>query len=421
MFMAATLHASKAGFGISALLLLALAPALTRAQAGAPTPGGRTITVHPAVGPTIDAAEKARFGLFPNYAPDDFQEARFVRSLTPDSTITLNTSLRDGRQLIRTCLPVELATIHDIIERRQRELGVGSPQELATAGRPTAPGTTAEMLGRSYSVEVRSGNRFVGVLQAATAETLDFDTPDLGRVHVLRGNLKELVLLNAEQARKGHDYIGNGERLFFGPTARNLRKGEGSVQDIDVFLLTANYGFTDNFSLGVIATFIPQAGTDNLVGLTPKASVPLSSNVRVGVGALALFRGGQTAGVTYANATVGSADNNLTGGLGFGFGSGGFGSTPVFMVGGATRVGKRISLVDETYIVHSGSRNGTLSATGVAGIAGVRVTWPRISGGLGLAYVGLNYNDTYSSGSISNTNGQVLPYLDVAFRFGGVK
>ncbi|MDQ2793057.1 MAG: hypothetical protein M3Y12_03480, partial [Bacteroidota bacterium] len=292
--MAATLRASKAGFGLSALLLLALAPALTRAQAGSPAPGGRTLTVHPAVGPTIDAAEKARFGLFPNYATDDFQEARFVRSLTPDSTITLNTSLRDGRQLTRTCLPIELATMHDIIERRQRELGAGSPQELAAAGLPAAPGTTAEVLGRSYSVEVRSGNRFVGVLQAVTTEALDFDTPDLGRVHVLRGNLQELVLLSAEQARKGHDYVGNGERLFFGPTARNLRKGEGSVQDIDVFLLTANYGFTDNFSLGVIATFIPQAGTSNLVGLTPKASVPLSSNVRVGVGALALFSGGQT-------------------------------------------------------------------------------------------------------------------------------
>ncbi len=415
------LRISVARFGATALLLMALAPAGSRAQMLPPAPAGRVLAVHPAVGPVIDAAEKARFGLFPNYATDDFQEARFLRSLTPDSALTLQTSLRDGRQLTRACLPVEFATMHDVIERRQRELGAGQPQPLATAPLPVAAaGSTPEEPGRSYSVEVRSGNRFMGVLQAASDEALDFDTPDLGRVHVLRTNLREMVLLSAEQARTGRDYVGNGERLFFGPTARNLRRGEGSVQDIDVFLLTANYGISDNFSMGVIATFIPQAGSDNLFGLMPKASVPLSANVRVGAGALVLFAGGEAAGVTYANATLGSADHHLTGGLGFGFsGGGGFGSTPVLMVGGATRVGRRISLVDETYILHLS--DGNTSATGVAGIAGLRVTWPRISGGLGLAYLGFSYNDSYSSSRISNSAVEAFPYLDVAFRFGKVK
>ena len=286
------------------------------------------------------------------------------------------------------------------------------------------PGSPTEIIGRSYSVEVRSGNRFVGVLQAADAEALDFDTPDLGRVHVLRSNLKELVLLSAEQARTGRDYVGNGERLFFGPTARNLRKGEGSVQDVDVFLLTANYGLSDNFSMGIIASFIPTAGSYNFFGLTPKASVPLGANVRAGAGALVLFSGGETAGVTYANVTVGDADHNLTGGIGFGFsGSGGFGSTPVLMLGGATRIGRRISLVDETYVVHSSSTSSSnnFSATGVAGIAGLRITWPRISGGVGLAYAGFSYNDSYSSSRISNSAATAYPYLDVAFRFGRVK
>lgn len=425
--MTTALCASAAGFGTGLFFLLALAPAPTRAQA-APATAERALVAHPAVGPSIDAAEKASFGLFPTIATDNFVEARFVRSLTPDSAFTLKISLRDGRLLARPCLPIEFTTVHDVIERRQRELGVGVAQPFmadATAAVPvTTPetGHTIETIGRSYSVEVRSGNRFVGVLQAATAEALDFDTPDLGRVHVLRTNLKEMVLLNAEQARTGRDYVGNGERLFFGPTARNLRRGEGAVQDVDVFLLTANYGISDNFSMGVIATFIPERGTNNLFGLTPKASVPLGTNVRVGAGALVLFNGSGAGGVTYANATVGSADHNLTGGVGFGFSSsGGFGSTPVLMLGGATRLGRRISLVDETYVVHYSGRNGNSSATGVAGIAGVRVTWPRISGGLGLAYLGFSYNDSYSNSRVSNTNGTTYPYLDVAFRFGGVK
>ena len=426
--MTPALHASAAGFGTGLFFLLALAPAPTRAQT-APAAAERVLVAHPAVGTAIDAAEKASVGVFPTIATDNFVEASFVRSLTPDSALTLKISLRDGRLLARPCLPIELATVHDVIERRQRELGVGVAQPFTAdppaAAVPTATpeaGHTIETIGRSYSVEVRSGNRFVGVLQAATAEALDFDTPDLGRVHVLRINLKEMVLLNAEQARTGRDYVGNGERLFFGPTARNLRRGEGAVQDVDVFLLTANYGISDNFSMGVIATFIPERGSSNLFGLTPKASVPLGTNVRVGAGALVLFNRYGAGGVTYANATVGSADHNLTGGIGFGFSSNdGFGSTPVLMLGGATRVGRRISLVDETYVVHYSGRNGNSSATGVAGIAGVRVTWPRISGGLGLAYLGFSYNDSYSNSRVSNTNGTTYPYLDVAFRFGGVK
>ena len=63
----------------------------------AQAPAERVIVVSPAVGEAIDGAEKARFGLFPDYAADDFQEARFLRALAPDSAITLRTRLRDGR------------------------------------------------------------------------------------------------------------------------------------------------------------------------------------------------------------------------------------------------------------------------------------------------------------------------------------
>ncbi|WP_460503078.1 hypothetical protein, partial [Hymenobacter agri] len=117
------LRAASAGFGA----LLLLAPALTHAQTAPPPPTERVLVVHPAVGPEIDAAEKARFGLFPNYAADDFQAARFVRSLTPDSAITLKTTLRNGRQLTRPYLPEEFAAVHDVIEQRQRELATAPP------------------------------------------------------------------------------------------------------------------------------------------------------------------------------------------------------------------------------------------------------------------------------------------------------
>jgi hypothetical protein len=402
-------------------LALAAAHAPARAQA----PAERTLVVSPAVGEVIDAAEKARFGLFPNYAADNFLDARFVRALAPDSALTLRIRQRNGQVLNRPSQPAEFEAVRDLIEQRMRELGPAATGAATTApgrGSGAAPaGGQPEIAGRSYSVELKSGNSFVGVLRMSDARELEFETKDLGTVRVQRANLRDLALLTDGQSRRGYDYVGNGNRLFFGPTARNLRRGEGYVQDVDIFLLSANYGLTDNFSMGIIASFVPGLGSYNLFGLTPKVSFgSAKDNLRFGAGAMVIFVSGYTAGVTYANATVGNADNNLTGGVGFGFsGSGGFGSTPVFMLGGATRVSRRIFLMNESYLVRY---TDTYSkSTGLAGIAGLRVAWPRISGSLGLMYVHTSYDEQYTYSRVSQNYTDALPYAEVTFRFGRAK
>ena len=401
--------------------------------ARAQTPAERVLVVSPSVGEVIDGAEKAHFGLFLYYGADDFQEARFLQALAPDSAITLRTRLRNGRQVARPCTPAEFRAVGAAIARRLREVGPAPAPTLAPAasapaavprpGRSAAvlPGQGPELVGRSYSVELRSGNAFIGVLQAASDQELEFATKDLGVVRIQRGNLKQLVLLTAGQAAKGYDDVGNGTRLFFAPTARNLRRGEGYLQNSEVFLLSANYGLTDNFSMGAIASFIPRAGSDNFFGLTPKVSFASSENVHLGGGALVLFVGGGAGGVAYGNVTYGSADHNFTAGLGYGFtGGGGFSSTPVLLLGGSTRVGRRISLLDETYILRA--RAGSGSATLVAGVAGVRVAGSRISGALGLAYFAFSYRNNGAYGSTNgNTVGDAFPYAELAVRFGKIK
>jgi hypothetical protein len=211
-------------------------------------------------------------------------------------------------------------------------------------------------------------------------------------------------------------YAGNGSRLFVGPTARNLRRGEGTVQNIALFALTADYGISNRFSVGVLGTFVPGLGNYNLVGIAPKFSVPVGQRLHVGVGAFGLYVAGTAVALTYANATLGTADHQLTAGIGFGVsGSGGFGSTPVLLLGGATRLGRRLFLVDETYLLHTSSGRN-LSA--LAGVAGARAVWPRLSAGLGLAYLAYDYREQSGSSTISNRNGAVGPYADVTFRFG---
>jgi hypothetical protein len=262
---------------------------------------------------------------------------------------------------------------------------------------PSVAGPRQEIIEQMYSVELRSGTNFLGTLQAATAQDLTFVTKDLGTVTVLRTNLRQLTLLTPKQASLGFDNVGNGTRLFFAPTARNLRKGEGYVQDIDIVLLGINYGITDNFSIGVLVPIVPGLGL-NVFALTPKLSIPVNDKLAFGVGTLFAVVDGSTGGIAYSVATYGSADNNVTAGLGYAFAGGEFSSTPVAVVGGAVRIARRISLIDETYIADGG----------VGGLLGVRAAASRVSGSLGFLY---------ASGL-----GQIYPaYLDFVYRFGKVK
>jgi hypothetical protein len=94
--------------------------------------------------------------------------------------------------------------------------------------------------------------------------------------------------------------------------------------------------------------------------------------------------------------TYGTANQNLTLGLGYAFAEGEVSSTPVVVLGGATRVSRRISLLNETYLAGGG-------ALGLLGVAG-----PQFSGSLGFVYG-------------SEVGGIFPAYAEVAYRFGRVK
>lgn len=265
-----------------------------------------------------------------------------------------------------------------------------------------------EVIGQIYSVETLGGTQFSGTLHASTDLTLTFETKEMGLVTVQRANLRQLMSQTPEQARRGFDYVGNSTHMFLAPTARNLRQGEGYVQAIDVFLLGANYGVTDNFSVGLLVPVVPVVGVPFVV-VTPKVSAPVSDKLHLGVGVLYGFAtgvagGSGSAGVGYGLATYGTADTNVTFGLGYGFSSEGGASSPVAIVGANVRLSRLFSLVNETYIANFDT-NGNL-----AGLAGFRYASPRFSGSLGALYITSRYN------------GGIYPaYLDVAYRFGKVK
>lgn len=302
--------------------------------------------------------------------------------------------------------------------RAQQPALPGAPQPAApplpamrTAELPTANviGHPGENIGQTYTVETVGGTQFSGVLRAATEEALTFETRELGVVTVQRISLRQLTNQTPDQARRGFDYVGNSTHMFLAPTARNLHQGEGEVQVIDIFLADINYGITDNISVGLLVPVIPFLGIPALA-ITPKVSVPVSDKLRVGAGVLYGFTtglgdgGGESGGLGYGLATYGTADTNLTLGLGYGFAGGNGGSSPVGVIGANVRLSRLFTFVNETYVANFDSNGG------FAGLAGLRYATPRFSGSLGALYF------------TSRSNSGIYPaYLDVAFRFGKIK
>lgn len=323
-------------------------------------------------------------------------------------------------------------------------LALGLPaaaQAQKTTASPNAPATAnGYLLGRTYRVETVKGTTFTANLVGLSLTGLEFESQELGHISLERAQVRRAELQGeapGNETKPSYYDIGNGTRIFNAPTGRGLRKGEGTVQTTYLFFVGAEYGITNNFSLGATVSLLPGVPlSQQAFVIAPKFTAPISEKVHVGAGVIYANipfdesdSGG--AGVGYGSLTYGSAEDNLTLGVGYGFTSGEIGSTPVLQLGGQKRISRRISLLSENYIVAD-------SRAGMGGLYGVKFNWRRTSLGVAAAYAYIfghdeqdfeySYNPntgTYTTRPVTRRVGgefgtsYIIPvYLDFAFRFG---
>ena len=174
----------------------------------------------------------------------------------------------------------------------------------------------------------------------------------------------------------------NATRLFFAPTARMLKKGEGYVANHWLFFMDGYGGITDRFTLGGTMTLFP---TDNFLKnnayfISPKIGVTQGESFNTAVGA---WIGGapfssdagavNTFGIAYGVATWGGPDASLTLGGGYGFAEGKMARNPMAMIGGTRRLSRHVAFVTENWIAPNEQQHPLVSA-GIR-ILGEKVTW----------------------------------------------
>jgi hypothetical protein len=296
---------------------------------------------------------------------------------------------------------------------------------------------------KMYSIETNDGAVITGALVREDSAVIVIRTASLGDVTVQKSSIKAIKEIDQSSFKKGSYWFENpnSTRYVIGPSAIPLRKGEGYYQNLYLFGQSVNFGVTDNLSIGggtEIASLIFAQEPPFVFFLTPKYGRKLCKKVHAGAGILYVYeklsygsRSGNHIGIPYAIGTYGTADNNVTLGIGwlyhrvkYNYGypvqrdtiASGFKSSPIITVSGMFRPARRFALTSENWAIPVTRTHYDYSGIPTTSTEyefyfsyGARFIGERISVDFGF----VNSSDIFENIIIG------IPYIDFVVKFGG--
>ncbi len=204
-------------------------------------------------------------------------------------------------------------------------------------------------------INVRSGSKLIGNFELWNGTELTMSA-EFGEQNISLESIESVRNLSSKYFKEGEFYERdpNNTRLFFSPTGRSLKAGQGYFADYELFFPGVAYGLTDRFAFG--GGVFPFSSGDFFLGwLTPKLGIIETEDKAFAVGVLSLFitDGGETfnSGILYGVLTLGEPDRAITLGLGYGYVESELADKPVLMIGGERRIGKRTKIITENWII----------------------------------------------------------------------
>jgi hypothetical protein len=205
----------------------------------------------------------------------------------------------------------------------------------------------------TYQIELIDGSVLIGKIISENEHTLQFLT---------NSNIK--MSIPVEQIRNKEKISGrivkgqlwrsdpNRTRLFFAPTGKALKAGQGYFSVYEVFFPTVALGITNYIAIAGGISLFP-GSSEQLLYLAPKVT-PIQVDkfdLSAGVLLLKIPDEDETAGILYGVSTYGTENSALTVGIGFAFAGGEFADKPVFALGGEVRVSRYIKLISENWLI----------------------------------------------------------------------
>ena len=144
----------------------------------------------------------------------------------------------------------------------------------------------------------------------------------------------------------------NQTRVFFAPTGRALKSGQGYFSVYEIFFPFIAVGASDYITLAGGLSLFP-GSSEQLFYLAPKITPLQLEKFDLSAGILYIFVPDEVnnAGIFYTVGTYGTAAASITFGLGFGFSGGDVADKPVYAVGAELRSSNSVAFITENWFI----------------------------------------------------------------------
>jgi hypothetical protein len=242
--------------------------------------------------------------------------------------------------------------------------------------------------GSKVVVIMKNGDTYKGEILSRDSESILLKTVN-GEISLIESRVRSIEKNSYKNRKKNQRKKGSKSRFkfdnphdtryFFGPSGIPIEKGGGYYQNILVVFNFANYGISDNISIGGGLEFLSTVSGSPIWFLTPKAGFPIGNNMHLGGGFIMAGLAGVGSGsLGYGVFTYGTHESNVSAGIGYGFINGELGSSPTLVFSGTHRTSNSTSLLTENYIISSGTGESIYF-----GIHGLRILSEKSSFDLG--------------------------------------
>ena len=248
----------------------------------------------------------------------------------------------------------------------------------------------------------KDGSTIIGRIVEVGETEVRFETK-LGKLTIPIQTIKRIKEVPESSIRKGQYWYPNpnATRLYFGPTARMLKRGECYFADYELFFPALTVGVTDRITIGGGMSIFPGVSLDKqLFYLTPKVGLKSFNNLQFAAGALVIKVPDESrlVGILYSLGTFGTPDGSVSVGLGYGFVGRHTANKPMVMIGGEKRLTRRVAIVSENWIIPG-------------------VDQPVVAYGIRLLGEGLSFDIAFLNEIGSDAIFPGIPYVDLVFKF----
>ena len=215
-----------------------------------------------------------------------------------------------------------------------------------------------------YLIKKSDGNELYGYIISDDGREILLETKTIGKVYINKSDIKEIININHTVIENYGEFRETGPfttRYYFTNNALPIKKGEDYAM-INLYGPEVHFSLSDNFSLGVMATWIASP-----IALASKYCFNTKGKTHVAIGTILgssgyIDQGDAMGGLHWLTISRGDRMSNISISAGYGYiYNNNFQDAFFIGIGGITPVGKKASFIfDSMTILNPSTYNATL-------------------------------------------------------------